>query len=264
MKIWSVDSNIHVRWPSALGWGPWILFFGGHGSYFFGRWSYVKKIWRGGWYDKHCFYICCTLTNRKTFWNHKPHGSVKNMIKHSICSIIFADFEACCNVLDFVLQCFASFVWVALDWQCCRTPHRLLICSRCHVMRGNRENSYKTQAWWPCRLFSFLVFQTAPRCTQVWHNLMKCQMASPLAFCLGVLKCCEKVNIIQDTSFLVLFSWKALALPKQSLKVPESMKKLKNMVHEGPVFGNFLVGSKLELKEDICQPQSLFHTTQEQ
>ena len=37
---WNIDSNIHVIWSTALGWGTWILFFGSG--------AYVKSIWGGG------------------------------------------------------------------------------------------------------------------------------------------------------------------------------------------------------------------------
>ena len=95
-----------------------------------------------------CFYTCCTLTNRKK-WHNTPNRSVKNIIKHSICSIFYDGSESPCSEFDDILRYFARFDLHQIGWkemifdrnlgssQCCWTPHRsmsfLFMCSRCQV-----------------------------------------------------------------------------------------------------------------------------------
>ena len=78
-------------------------------------------IWRGGvggqdkkqWYDKHCLYLFCTLTNMTKSEIAKPMVQWKKIINHSLCSIFYDEYESWCSDLDFILHYFASFVWLA-------------------------------------------------------------------------------------------------------------------------------------------------------
>ena len=90
---------------------------------------------------------------------------------------------------------------------------------------------------------------------------------------IGVLKFCEKGFKKTNLGHLIFwfnFSWKASALPKQCLKVPESRKQFKcgseikpTGPYEGTGFGHFLVDPKLKLKDNIniCQHGSEIKST---